>query len=409
MTIPKGPTTITTSTKSGSRSVSSIASSPRWSYAWHICLLSIIALQWLLLTVLLYSRDHQGAQVEASLHDNSASLTSKESFLSSGQLKSSRDYKIALQNQPKAVLDLSNSTATVLSTGDTSMMATGTETRKFPGVAATIIFRAPRWFYLRYTLMIHNALQNIPADWALQIFINEKWVEKEGLLDWHPGLVRLMNSENNPRIIVTPLPEYLLQGKPKQIMVHPWFWNKMVADKVLLFSGNGAFCGNHPESVWSMLSTTDYCAAPWSRHDGNGGNAGTHSYRNRTAMLEVLQHHQENNKGSGGDVDVVKEMLDMNLKGLSSFRVASVDQTMQFGGASNLSVGDALTSVPLAISGTKANMMYKQRDSLLKHCPELKMIFPSLHEPSCFGAHPVKDTCQATICAMQEPLPRGGC
>jgi hypothetical protein len=408
MTIPKGPTTITTSTKSSSRSVSSIATSPRWSHAWHICLLLIIALQWLLLTVLLYSRDRQGVQVE-SLHDNSASINSKENFLSSGQLKSSRDYKIALQNQPNAVFEFSNSTATVLSNGDTPATATDTETRKFPGVAATIIFRAPRWFYLRYTLMIHNALQNIPADWALQIFINEKWVEKEGLLDWHPGLVRLMNSENNPRVIVTPLPEYLLQGKPKQIMVDPWFWKTMVADKVLLFSGNGAFCGNHPESVWSMLPTTDYCAAPWSRHDGNGGNAGTHSYRNRTAMLQVLQHHEENNKGSGGDVDIVKEMLDMNLKGLSSFRVASVDQTMQFGGASNLSVGDALPSVRLAISRTKANMLYKQRDSLLKHCHELKRIFPSLHEPSCFGAHLVKDTCQATICSMQEPLPRRGC
>ena len=126
-------------------------------------------------------------------------------------------------------------------------------------------------------------------------------------------------------------------------------------------------------------------------------------------MLEVLKYYQQNDKGGSGDVDVVKAMLEMNLNGLSSFRVATPDQTMQFGGASNLSVGDALTSVPLAISGTQAGLMYKQRDSLLKHCPELKMIFPSLHEPSCFGAHPVKDTCQATICAMQEPLPKAGC
>jgi hypothetical protein len=363
----------TTSTKSGSRTVSSIATSPRWSCAWNFCLLSIIALQWLLLTVLLYSRDRPRVE---PLHP--ASLNFEQSALSPGELESSRDYRITKQNHT------------------------------FPGVAATVIFRAPRWFYLRYTLMIHNALQNIPADWALQIFINEKWVEKE-LLQWHPGLVRLMNSEINPRIIVTPLPEYLLQGKPKQILTDTWFWKQMVAEKVLMFSGNGAFCGNHPESVWSMLSATDFCGAPWPRHDGNGGNALTHSYRNRTAMLEVLQYHQQNNKGHGGDVDVVKVMLEMNQLGLSSFRVATADQTMQFGGASNLSVGDTLTSVPLAISGTQAGMMYKQRDSLLKHCPELKMIFPSLHEPSCFGAHPVKDTCQATICAMQEPIPRRGC
>jgi hypothetical protein len=396
---PKGPTTTTTSTKSF---VSITATTPRCSYGWYVCLLSIIALQWLLLTVLLYSRDHQ--RVVESLHP--ASLNSKQSSLSPGPLESSRDYKIAKQNQPNAVLTLSNSTA--LSNGDISKTAVEMRTRTtFPGVAATIIFRAPRWMYLRYTVMIHNALQNIPADWALQIFINEKWAQKEQLLQWHPGLVRLM--KNNPRIIVTPLPARLLQGKPKHILIDPWFWKNMPAEKVLLFSGNGAFCGNHPESVWSMLSATDYCAAPWPRHDGNGGNAGTHSYRNKTAMLEVLKYHQQNSKENGGDVDFVKIMLEMNRLGLSSFRVATVDQTMQFGGASNLSMGDTLTSVPLAVSGTQAGLTYKERDSLLKHCPELKMIFPSLHEPSCFGAHPVKDTCQATICAMQEPLPRTGC
>jgi hypothetical protein len=385
--IPKGPTTTTASTKSGS----SIATSPRWSHGWNFCLLSIIALQWLLLTFLLYSRDQR---VE-SLHPASL-VDSKQTALAPGPLAFSRHSVVMFSNA-------------------TGLYSDGVETRtsqiKFRGVAATLIFRAPRWFYLRYTLMIHNALQNIPADWALQIFINEKWVEKEGLLQWHPGLVRLMNKENNPRIIVTPLPDHLLQGKPKNVLMDAWFWNNMVAEKVLLFSGNGAFCGNHPESVWSMLSTTDYCAAPWPRHDGHGGNAGSHSYRSKTAMLEVLQYHQQHDKNGqgGGDIDVVQVMQDMNLKGLSNFRVATPDQTMQFGGASNLSMGDVLTSVPLAISGTQAGLLYKQRDSLLKHCPELKMIFPSLHEPSCFGAHPVKETCQATICAMQEPLPRTGC
>jgi hypothetical protein len=401
---PKAPMP-TTTTKLGARTPPSVATPSRWSHACHFCLLSIIALQWLLLTILLNSRHHRTSE---PVHP--ASL-SKQSALSPGQLAPSENHARSQRNLPFTTLGFSNSTARAESSGTPQVAV---ETRTFPGVAATVIFRAPRWFHLRYTLMIHNALENIPSDWALQIFINEKWVQKE-LLHWHPGLVRLMNSEKNPRIIVTPLPGNLVLGKPKQVLTDAWFWNNVVAEKVFLFSGNGALCGNHAESIWDMLSSTDYCAAPWPRHDGNGGYAGTHSYRNKTAILQVLQHLEQSNeereikKVRSGDVDFVGVMLEMNRQGLSNFRVATADQTMQFGGGANLSVGDTLDAVPLAVSGTQASFTYKQRDSLLKHCPELKMIFPSLHEPACFGAHPVKDQCQATICALQEPLPKQGC
>ena len=42
-------------------------------------------------------------------------------------------------------------------------------------------------------------------------------------------------------------------------------------------------------------------------------------------------------------------------------------------------------------------------------CPELKQLYPSLHDPSCFGASPNGDVCRTTICALQIPKRKGGC
>ena len=42
-------------------------------------------------------------------------------------------------------------------------------------------------------------------------------------------------------------------------------------------------------------------------------------------------------------------------------------------------------------------------------CPEIKMIFPSLHDPSCFGAKPNGEKCKKSICALRDPPRKGGC
>lgn len=94
------------------------------------------------------------------------------------------------------------------------------------GVAATVLFRAPRWFHLRYTFMLHNVLSNLPPDWTLQVFINQEWVEKD-VLPWHPALKRLL--KDDPRIHVVPLPDRFVQkkAKPKQVLLDPWFWEQV--------------------------------------------------------------------------------------------------------------------------------------------------------------------------------------
>lgn len=300
--------------------------------------------------------------------------------------------------------------------------------KKIKGVLATVLFRAPRWMHLRYTTMIHNALANLPSDdWTVQVFLNRPWADSE-LLPWHPGLRRLLE---DPRIIVTDLPANLSSSKttnrkmkPKMVQLSSWFWDAMAADGVLLFSGNGAFCGNHLDSqssrsdipdptMWNyLLENLDYVGAPWFR--GEGGDGSTHSYRNRKAMLTALEFAKS--KGIDpmvtGDTEYnffLHQFSKMKKDGIP-IRVASDADSQRFAGVYNLTGSDdSLQRIPLVASGTHARLQWGERESLLKHCPELKMIFPSLHEPSCFGAHPVGETCKATICALQENVPSHGC
>ena len=97
------------------------------------------------------------------------------------------------------------------------------------------------------------------------------------------------------------------------------------------------------------------------------------------------------------------------------YKVADIETTKIFGGVSTMidSVDNTKEIIdghpPMVVSGTMANLNWSARDNLLQICPELKVIFPSLHEPNCFGAHPNGEKCRATICALQEKIPGHGC
>ena len=277
-------------------------------------------------------------------------------------------------------------------------VAATTSTAKPPGVAVTVFFRAPRWFHLRYTLLLQNARANLPPDWVLQVFVNQPWFEKE-VQPWHPGIERVLKDNN---VIVTPLPPHLLQKqtKPKDIFLDRWFWEHMAADRVLLFSGNGAFCAHHDPTIWQQLESLDYCGTP--SHHSPGGDGGTHSYRYRPAMLKALDYAKEHNlQPRGGEHTLFVQAL----RKMGTGRIATPEQSQAFGG---VNVNDSLR-VPLVLSGTQAQLSWTDRDSVLKHCPELKVIFPSLHEPACFGAHPNGTICKSTLCALQDEIPRQGC
>ena len=55
------------------------------------------------------------------------------------------------------------------------------------------------------------------------------------------------------------------------------------------------------------------------------------------------------------------------------------------GGVSNKDV--------LVISGTLPSITNEDRQSLMNLCPEMKVFYPALHDPSCFGAKPNGDKC----------------
>mmetsp|Transcript_26701 Transcript_26701/g.47050 ORF Transcript_26701/g.47050 Transcript_26701/m.47050 type:complete len:191 (+) Transcript_26701:1-573(+) len=186
-----------------------------------------------------------------------------------------------------------------------------------------------------------------------------------------------------------------------------WLWEHVVAENVLVFGGNGAFCGNSKSKTRDFLEY-DYVGAPWGRHHGLGGDGSSHSFRHRSSMIRILNKHPP----SGAELDsmdymyfvkyLLQEEKEKEMEGRTS-KVADVATTHAFGGISDFD------SAPYVVSGTQASLNWTARETLLSVCPELKIIFPSLHEPSCFGAHPNGEKCKATICALQDTLPSSGC
>ena len=53
-----------------------------------------------------------------------------------------------------------------------------------------------------------------------------------------------------------------------------------------------------------------------------------------------------------------------------------------------------------SVSGTLPYVSYEKRQEMIDACPEMKILFPSLHEPGCFGADLKRDVCAASICAL---------
>jgi len=195
----------------------------------------------------------------------------------------------------------------------------------------------------------------------------------------------------------------------------------MVADKVFTFGGNGAMCGNSrrlsfldsadssSSSAMLFFNQLDYVGTPWRQFYGRGGD-GAFSYRNRTAMILAIQHNPHD--GSTDETTYfIKTLLAMNDKLGTSFRVATKEQSVFFGGASYSSNStETELGPPLVIAGTLSELDTSHRERMLEWCPEIKLIFPALHNPFCFGAEPNSEECAKSICALKDPKERpGGC
>jgi len=279
---------------------------------------------------------------------------------------------------------------------------------QYEGVAVTLMINSPKWFQRRYTSMVANILDNTPQSWAVQIFYTPQGQSQFGL-DINPGIER-MNATHD-RLIMTRIPDDIVKEfgmkKKKLYWTSKYLWNSMVANNVFVFSGNGAICSNSnlsflDGSAMELLRQFDFIGTP-SRSRGEGGD-GSISFRKKSSMLDVIQSipHDGN---AAEDHYFTKSLNQMNANG-ANYRIATRQETHLMGGIESPNLFP-----PFVISGTLANLDHEIRQVVLEMCPEVKRIFPSLHNPACFGAHPDPNACAKSICALQDPSVRGkhGC
>lgn len=162
--------------------------------------------------------------------------------------------KIILNENPeRSNSDLSASMKT--SSLDTQYPLQILPTKKYAGVAACLTLHAATWFQRRYTAVVRNIRANIPDDWIVQIFYTAKGQSQNGI-DINIGLQRMIEDGS---VILTLIPESVTSRKKKlfELWTEGWIWNNMLADRVLVFEGNSAICGNSP-FTFESFSEWDY-------------------------------------------------------------------------------------------------------------------------------------------------------
>ena len=119
--------------------------------------------------------------------------------------------------------------------------------------------------------------------WIVQIFYLPKdRMSMEGIA--YPGIQKLVKRGH---VILTPIPAEYSKLKKKVLMLQPWIWREMLAERVLIFGGNVIICGNSQANIKDYYKF-DYIGAPWPVFKGFGGDGGL-SLRNRTVMLAILE------------------------------------------------------------------------------------------------------------------------
>ena len=294
-----------------------------------------------------------------------------------------------------------------------------------PGVAMTMMLHAPTWFIRRYTIMIQNVIGNIPEDWKVQIFYKPIGQSQKGL-DVNPGIKRYIRSG---KVILTEIAEHIWEKKRKrfELMTEQWIWENVVAENVFVFGGNAVICSNSPLSL-SNFTQFDYIGTPWNFRKGVGGDGGI-SFRRRSAMLQAIEYQlnkipETPADAVGGPSDkralaykqwgqedtfFVSSLLEMAehgaYKGTRALLLAARQDTLRFG-----AIGAALNDDVFVVSGTLPSVPFEDRQKFISLCPEMKIFYPALHDPSCFGAEPNGEKCAKTVCALKPRAERrGGC
>lgn len=267
------------------------------------------------------------------------------------------------------------------------------------GVAITLWLGSPQWFQNRYTMMLALVHAYLPKNWKIQVFYHP---EKDMALKaiQFVGVQKLIDKG---ALILTPLPSSLTSLKPpmkrKDILVSRELWSLVAAEKVITFGGTSVLCGNSPVAIEALSDRFDYIGGPWAMFDGVGGDAGL-TYRNRTMMQLVTKALQAGTHREGReDVELMGYWkgaagMAMATGNASSMRLASRQDTLSLA-MSDLN-GPKLR--PLGAIGTLAGLSDELRTQAIEYCPELKLFYPVLSHPSCFGASPKPIECFKFLC-----------
>lgn len=338
------------------------------------------------------------------------------------------------------ILNLTRDTSTVAKKDDVPKLNCSTEdepAKKPPGgVAVTLMLHAPLWYQRRYTMMIQNIAENIPDDWLIQIFYTATGGSLKGI-EANPGIKPFLEKG---KAILTTIPDFVLKKKKKrfELMAELWLWENVLAEKVLIFGGGSVICSNSPNKLESFLHF-DYIGPPWNAFKGLGGD-GSISLRSRSLMTATIQYEYskygtdkqkiEDGYKRWGQEDhfFVSRLQEMSKKG---FLININDQTQNQNRNNKKKDNEVVRRVFIAnkndsmkfaaidgfynyevfaVSGILAAVPFKDRDKFIQHCPEIKMFYPSLHDPNCFGASPDSEKCAASICALKPKTERrGGC
>ena len=359
--------------------------------------------------IILHLLDTTNDVPSSSSSSSSSLLSSSSPAIAVGAKNNIRYNSLTNSDTAIASTDKLMTKIEVSSAVSSSSSAAAASNKRYDGVAATVILHSPTWFQRRYTMMVQNIVNNMPPNWAVQVFYTGEGQSMKGLVI-NRGLQRLIDKG---AVHLTTIPEDIAKKKrkPKEIMTDLWLWENMLADKVLVFGGNQVICSNSPYNI-SYFDKWDYIGAPWDAFKRIGGDGGI-SLRNRNIMVKVIEFElakikDDKEKGLAykgwgqDDSFFVSRMLEMKSKGLIDPKIATREETLRFG-----AIGSAVNDDVLVASGTLAVLNHDSREKFLAICPELKLIFPSLHNPNCFGASPNGEECAKSICALQ-PGP-GGC
>jgi hypothetical protein len=276
-------------------------------------------------------------------------------------------------------------------------MPNSVESSEVRGVAFTLFLGSPKWFQNRYAMMINLLHGALPKNWVIQIFfLPHNKMSNEAVN--HPGIQKQVKKGN---VILVPIPDSYAKFKKRELMMLPWLWKQLRAERVLTFGGTNVLCSNSPFDLEHDFHTFDFIGSPSRDFNGFGGDGGI-SLRNRTTVLAILS-----NEGVFSEQDETTNILKSMIQ--RGDKIANPEETRAFGlndGTQNFEIDwnpehllkYSRGSLPLGAQGTLGGLSDVQRTKALEYCPELKIFFPVLHSGACFGASPRPLECFKFLC-----------